>query len=375
MRRATLGVVLSASACALLACVPTRTAPIDLYRADTKVVRFALKNPRSTICPGQPVALDVELDALVDGELLHLKQHRYDLDDWIFEPRQLHLTSAQGSFGDDGKFYPSPDVTVSAQTGFVIFLRAPHGPAFSVRFPPAYECTASLGGAGRSGAPGAAGEDAIAADKDVDVASGDDPLGAARGKMGQNGGPGSEGPRFSVYITWVRTPDYTRLLAARSFGAVQTLTLVAPGTPLVVRASGGEGGAGGRGGQGGTGLARSSSRRSVVFAPGGRGGTGGSGGTGGAGGEIDVFIDERFDELERMVVADVDGGAGGPGGPPGKGGEPGRAGNSGRRSETSQRGDPGASGVDGKRGPAGRARFARADVRARFAGLGALVPY
>jgi len=369
-------VPLALIACALVACVPTRTAPIDLYRADTKVIRFALKNPRSTICPGEPVAMDVELDAVVDGDILHLKQHRFDLDDYIFEPRQLHLSSPQGFFAENGAFYPNPDVTASVQTGFTFFVRAPHGPAFSVRFPPSYECTALLGGAGRFGVPGADGDDAITSETNDDVVAGDDPHAAAKGHAAQHGGPGGDGPRFEVFVTWVRTPDYTKLLAARSLGDVQTITLVAPGTPLVIRARGGQGGPGGRGGEGGSSVAigRGGKGR-TVYGAGGRGGTGGAGGSGGTGGEIEVYLDERFDDLERLVVADVEGGAGGPGGQPGRGGDGGRAADFRSGGEGSFRGAPGASGADGPRGKAGLARLARADVRARFEGLGAVVPY
>ena len=283
----------------------------------------------------------------------------------MFHTRQLHLSSAQGSFDQDGVFHPSPDVTVSAQAGFVIFMRAPHGPSFSVRFPPAYECTAQLEAAGRHGAPGLSGDDATMADRDEERGAGTHPLAAATGGPGQAGGPGGGGPRFEVYVTWVRTPDYTKLLAARSLGDVQTLTLAAPGTPLEVLALGGRGGAGGRGGQGGTGLG----------AGGGMGGRGGLGGSGGAGGEVDIYIDERFDDLERMVVANVDGGPGGPGGMPGAGGEADRVGAGAPRSRESSRGVPGANGGDGRRGPSGVARIARADVRERFAGLGAIVPF
>lgn len=377
MHRAGSGLVVAALAmCVAAGCVPTRTAPVDLYRADTKVIRFALKNPRSAICPGEPVALDVELDAVVGGEVLHLKQRRFDLDDHIFEPRQLHLSSPQGFFGENGSFYPNPDVAASAQTGFVFHVRAPHGPAFAVRFPPSYECTATLGAAGRYGVSGGNGLDAISVDPVIDLARGDDHNAASTGHRAQDGGEGGRGPRFAVYVTWVRTPDYTKLLAARSFGDVQRITLVAPGTPLLVRALGGQGGAGGRGGQGGAGVPLRATRQGMVYGPGGRGGTGGTGGDGGAGGDVDVFIDERFDDLQRMVVAQVDGGPGGPGGQAGRGGEGGRGSNFKRGSEGSlQSGPPGAPGVDGKRGRSGSARIARADVRERFDGLGAVVPY
>ena len=353
------------------ACVNT-TAPIDLYRADTKVIRLALKNPRSAICPGEPVPLDVELDVVVGSDLLHLKQRRFDLDDRIFEPRQLHLSSAQGFFGENGSFYPDPDVTKSVQTGFVLFVRAPHGPAFAVRFPPSYECTAAIGAAGRYGAPGRDGEDAIAVDPNAV-----EPDAAARGHTAQEGGAGGEGPHFSVYVTWVRTPDYTKLLAARSFGDVQRITLVAPGTPLDIHARGGRGGAGGRGGQGGRGLLKGTSTDGrAIYGDGATGGTGGTGGVGGTGGDVDIYVDERFDDLERMFNADTSGGEGGQGGQPGRGGDGGRPNDFKRGMEGSvTQGAPGAPGINGKRGRPGRVRTARADVRAQFEGLGAIVPY
>ncbi|MBX3192476.1 MAG: hypothetical protein KF819_36130 [Labilithrix sp.] len=359
--------------CAVGGCVPMRTAPVDLYRADTRVVRLALKNPRSAICPGQPLDLDVELDAVVDGEMRHLVQRRYDLDDAIFDLRQLHLSSPQGFFGENGAYYPSPDVTVSAQTGFVIYARAPHGPAFSVRFPPAYECTATIGAPGRYGAPALDGDDAIAAERNHEIDEGQDDVSpAAAGHAGQEGGPGGKGPDLTVYVTWVRTPDYTKLLAARSLGDLDRVTLVAPGTTLKVLARGGQGGAGGRGGQGARGLPGDRRDGRYVYGRGGRGEAGGEGGEGGAGGNVEIVVDDRFDDLERMVVADVRGGEGGPGGLPGKGGEGGWAA---FREGGSLRGAPGPSGPNGKPGRAGSARLVRASVQDRFEGMGPIVPY
>ena len=109
-----------------------------------------------------------------------------------------------------------------------------------------------------------------------------------------------------MFVTWVETADYAKLLASRAEGDIDMLTLVAPGYPLNVIAIGGTGGDGGQGPRG---------MRA------GGGGTGGDGGSGGAGGGVDVIVDERFAELEGYVNIDVQGGAGGRAGPPGPGGD------------------------------------------------------
>ncbi len=259
-------------------------------------MRLGLAGPRAAICPGEPVKLDVVLDVVdEDGETMKLVPHRRTFEDAIFDVRQLRVSSPQGFFDGDGVFYPKPDVAASVQTGFVLYARAPHGPSFSVRFPPAYECTASIG---------------------------------------RDGPTGGEGPRFEVFVTWVKTPDYTKLLAARAFGEVDAITLVAPGTPLVARACGGRGAAG---------------------VP------GGDGGDGGAGGDVTIVVDDRFDDLERMVTADVRGGDGGP---------------AGYDELLARTQTEGIRGRPGKHGPRGKASIVRGrDVRSRFEGLGAIVAW
>lgn len=286
-----------------VACVPAPRAPVDLERVEPRAIRFGLASPRAVVCPGQPVKLDVVIDAVDDeGDPLKLVPHRRTFEDTIFDVRQLRVSSPQGFFDGDGTFYPDPDVTASVHTGFVLYARAPHGPTFSVRFPPSYECTRAIGRDGSHGDPA--------------------------------GGRGAKGPKFSVFVTWVRTPDYDKLLAARAVGEIDALTLVAPGTPLVARARGGRGGAG---------------------AP------GHDGGDGGDGGDVIVVLDDRFDDLDRMVTGDVGGGDGGPGG----------------YDELGARIDPeGTRGREGRRGAPGTFTVARgADVRARFERLGAIVPY
>ena len=275
---------------AFVACVPAPRAPVDLETVQAQAVRFGLAGPRATICPGEPVKLDVLIDALDEGgDRVLLRPHRREIDDRIFDPRQLKVSSPQGFFDGDGTFYPNADVTESVQTGFVLYSRAPNGPAFSVRFPPSYECTA---------------------------------------RIGKDGGPGGRGPSFHVFVTWARTPDYTKVLAARAFGEYEGITLVAPGTPLVARSRGGRGEYGG--------------------------------GLGGDGGDVVVVTDERFDDLDRLVTADVRGGEGGPGW---------------YDEIEAARGQEGFRGQPGVRGVHGTASFERGSVRGRFDNLGAIVPY
>jgi hypothetical protein len=366
LRRAALVAILACAGGG--ACVPAPRGPIDLTRVEARVVHFGLKSPRSAICPGEPVALDVMLDVVDPGDHdakpRRLVPHRHEIDDAIFDVRQLQLSSPNGTFDTAGVFHPNDDVQASVHTGFVLYARAPHGPAFSVRFPPSYECTANIGASGRPGADGHDGEDALFVDRDEDVlAPGVAQGGPAIGRPGQPGGEGAEGPRLTVFVTWVRTPDYTKLLAARAAGDVDRLTLVAPGTPLEIIARGGHGGAGGRGGQGATGMDASG---------GGRGGTGGIGGEGGKGGSVHVVLDERFEDLERYVVTDVRGGSGGAGGMPGRGGQ-GTRGDRIGSARMGAEGPAGANGPTGRAGPFGRASIVRGDVHARFENLGAIV--
>ena len=69
------------------ACVPAPRAPIDLQHVEARVVYFGLNGPRSTVCPGEPVAMDISLDATVDGSEVRLVKHRFEIDDYIFDMR------------------------------------------------------------------------------------------------------------------------------------------------------------------------------------------------------------------------------------------------------------------------------------------------
>ena len=44
--------------------MPAPRAPVDLETVQARAVRFGLAGPRATICPGEPVKLDVLIDAL-----------------------------------------------------------------------------------------------------------------------------------------------------------------------------------------------------------------------------------------------------------------------------------------------------------------------
>lgn len=354
-------------------CVPAPRGAIDLHRAETRRINLALESARSTICPGEAVGLDVTLDVVVDGEdeLTRLVPKRHVIDDYLFDVHQLHLSSPQGAFDREGLFHPDADAMTSVRTGFVFFARPPRGPALSVRYPPTYECGGIVGTDGARGSEGRVGDEGV---------SGATPNLSLHGGPGGRGGEGARGPRINVALTWVRTPDYTKLLAARAEGegvVGSGLSLVAPGGSLRIQARGGPGGRGGRGGEGTRGWSDGE--------PGGIGGQGGAGGDGGPGGEVEVLLDDRFaDELETLVVIDVRGGAAGEGGLGGLGGPgaEGRPVRNGRgrvvaREPAGAPGPEGARGSIGRDGPGGASHVSAAPsaaVLARFQGLGAIVP-
>lgn len=360
---------------ALAGCGWSPRGPIDLQRVETRAVHFGLKSPRSAICPGEPVGLQVFLDVADPGSRgpsRRLVPERFDLDDAIFDLRQLHLSSPNGTFDREGTFHPSDDVTATAQSGFVMYARAPHGPAFSVRFPPSYECQRRIGRPGENGLAGSPGDDALYGDGDESRATKKARAArAASGRIGGAGGPGGTGPTMTVYVTWVRTTDYTRLLAARATGDDNRITLAAPGTPIEVLARGGEGGSGGRGGTGAT--------AASDWEHGGPGGQGGEGGEGGNGGSVDVILDERFDDLATAVSVDASGGQGGAGGGPGQGGRS-IAGEYAARHGTGYAerdgvvAPGGAPGRQGRPGGDGLVSVRRGQVAFRFQNLGAIVP-
>ncbi len=225
--------------------------------------------------------------------------------------RQLHVSSSQGTFDQRGSLPSEPRRHRSVQTGFVLYARAPRGPAFAVRFPPSYECTAGLGESGRDGVAGTSWS-RRSRERPVEDIGSSRHLPAAGGRQGGAGGIGAPGPRFSVYVTWVRTPDYTKLLAARSEGDVDRVVLVAPGTPLSILARGGSGGRGGIGGDGAKALGAS--------LPGGVGGRRRSRWTRRIGWRSRCLLRRTLRDIERMIVTDVRGGDGGAGGTGGDGG-------------------------------------------------------
>ncbi len=329
---------------------------MDLRDAEVKEIRFALRHPRSAICPGEPVPLDVAMDVqLRDGDRMTVAQRRVDLDEPIFSLDQLNLSSPQGRF-EDGVFLPDPDARTSIGTGFVFYARAPRGPAFAIRFPPYYECGGKIGGAGIAGRPGSNESEPNPGNGDAF----DEAITGPRSSASIEGVDGGHGPKLTVFVTWVETPDYTKVLAGRAEGDIDMLTLVAPGYPLNVIAVGGSGG---DGGQGSCGLSARG------------GGTGGVGGKGGDGGVVDVIVDERFADLEGYVNVDVRGGAGGRAGPGGPGGareivrKRTRKGQLGDYVPVGTSGPPGFPGTRGARGAAGTFTLRSGAVRTKFEGL------
>lgn len=370
MSRSRLATVAALLSALLGACAPSPRAPADLRVTDARVVRFGLGTGVGAICPGSAVPIELQLEARVDGHDVTLFRHRRDLDDRVFDLAQVHLSSPQGTFDRDGVFHASPDVLATAQSGYVLHVRVPNGPAFAVRYPPSYACGSPFGKEGSQGVEGQAGTDAVLGEAEGHVTADGTGL-AGGGRPGNPGGPGGTGPKMTVFVTWVSSPDYTRLLAARSVGDAGGLTLVEPGTTLSVVARGGPGGRGGRGGRGAAAFA--------VEQAGAPGGAGGRGGPGGVGGEVELVLDERFPELERWVRADVSGGVGGEGGLGGQGGGPlGRLAAGDRRGaahyDYGQPGPTGMNGGSGAPGASGKVSIVRRDVRALFEGLGPIVP-
>jgi hypothetical protein len=259
-------------------------------------------------------------------------------------------------------FVPDADARTSLGSGFVIYARAPRGPAFSIRFPPYYECGGRIGGRGVAGRSGI--DEAEANPENPARAVLDETIGGAPSSPSIDGGRGGRGPRLSVFVTWVMTADYTKVLAGRAEGDIDMLTLVAPGYPLNVIAQGGRGGDGGRGTRG--------------TSDGGRGGTGGKGGRGGDGGVVDVVLDERFADLEGYVNVDVRGGEGGAAGNGGPGGDREivktrrHKGRDEQYVQVGTSGPPGVAGVMGQRGEEGSFRVHAGSVREKFEGVAGL---
>lgn len=319
---------------------------------------FALRSARSAICPGEPVKLDISMDVATDSGEVRLVQRRQEMDDRLFDPAQLELSSPQGTF-EDGTFFPDRDARRSLGTGFVFYARPPHGPAVAIRFPPYYECGGQVGA---EGAPGLQGIDLGAPRVGARYPLTDPAIVGPETSGSIDGGDGGRGPSFVVYVTWVRTADYTKLLAGRATGEVDMLGLAAPGYPLQIFATGGRGGLGGRGGEGDVAAV---------------GGVGGAGGRGGDGGHVEVVIDERFPELEQYIAVDVSGGPGGGAGNGGPGGRPQLVERFHKRNGHSMglvfqgpSGPRGPGGTVGGPGREGSAVIRRGDVRDRFVGLG-----
>jgi hypothetical protein len=346
--------------------------PVDLRAARVTAVELAPASGVPRICPGTDVPLTLEVEAVLPGDdrARHFYAQRRFYDDWVFDPREMHVTSPDGLVGDDLVLHTSADPLISATHGFLVNVRAPgSGPSFGLRYMPSYDCVKSLGHQGQGGQRGHDGDHGLSAMSEE---------GGQVGETGSSGGGGGAGPTVTMFATYVSTPYYPKLLAVVAEDGPEAFALANPGASLVLEARGGAGGEGGRGGTGGNGLVRATcsqhGRRGGCTAwhsylPG-RGGLGGEGGEGGAGGQLVLHVDARFPEIAHAVVLDVDGGDGGPGGRGGDGGEPGYsyAYSPGASDHESAHGPAGAPGIQGRQGPPGTATIVYDDVRPRFDG-------
>lgn len=350
--------------------IPPR-GPVDLREARITAVELAPASGDPRICPGTDVPFTLDVDAVLPGETreLRLRAQRRFYDDWLFDPREMHVTSPDGVVGDDLVLHTSVNPLISATHGFLLNVRSPSGPSFGLRYMPSYDCVKSLGHQGRGGPRGCDGDHGRSAMTED---------GGQVGETGSTGGGGGAGPTVTMFATYVRTPYYPKLLAVVAEDGPEAFALANPGASLVLEARGGAGGEGGRGGDGGNGVVRATciehGRRGKCstwhsYLPG-RGGFGGEGGTGGAGGQLVLHVDARFPDIAHAVVVDVNGGDGGPGGSGGEGGDPGYsyAYSPGASDHESSQGPAGAPGVQGKQGPHGTATIVYDDVRPRFDG-------
>ena len=371
-RRRALGLLIALAPLMMVACRIAPRGPVDLRDAHVVQVYLGAKGARQSFCPGEAAPLDVVIDAVLPGDdrTTRFHTHREDLWDWLFDPVTLRMASAQGSIDEEAIFHASRDPLVSAN-GYLIDLHT-SGPAFGLRFPPSYECVTTFGSTGRIGESGRDGERG--------PWTVDEPM---AGQTGGDGGAGGPGPSFRVFVTWVRTPYYPKLLAAVAEAGFDGVALAPPDRALTITARGGDGGAGGRGGPGAPGQyecrwnrrkkEHSACLPTVDLKPG-FGGTGGAGGEGGTGGELEVHVDRRYPEIAERLALDVRGGAGGIGGRGGAGGNNAVSSQYAMKSEESEFGTPGRAGANGAAGANGTSRIVFDDIAPVFARVKTIEP-
>jgi hypothetical protein len=115
------GCALLLSACASFA----PRGPVDLHEYHVVATSIAAKRARQSVCPGEDVPLELTVDAIAPGDdhPQRMHTHREALDDWIFDPRAMHLTSNAGTIDDDAILHANADPLASVTTGFVVDVR------------------------------------------------------------------------------------------------------------------------------------------------------------------------------------------------------------------------------------------------------------
>lgn len=347
---------------------------VDLEKADVRAMGVDIRKAQKTICPRERVQMAVFADVVLQG-----KEGLRKFETWEGGPNanrngkldfaDFAFASDAGSFDPDGWFTPHPSLLATAAREMEIttaYRRRPDKFTFKTSYKPDYDCIKEQGKDGPpgiAGAPGSAGTRGTAGSTGATTTSyqpASTPGGMSHtttqqgpGGNGGNGGPGGPGsngtnggagPRFAVWVTFVKTPFYDKLVAAVIEGDVTDVLLFPPETVLQLHANGGRGGAGGPGGKGGEGGPGGSGNPPGSPGQKGADGRGGNGGNGGAGGSIEITFDARFAaELRAVLNAQANGGAPGPGGAGG--------------------------GISGQLGAPGRVERLEGDVRERFAGF------
>ncbi|MDI1443680.1 hypothetical protein [Polyangium sp. 6x1] len=181
----------------------------------------------------------------------------------------------------------------------------------------------------------------------------------AKGRVGEQGGPG---PELTISITTLSTPFYPDAALIRIDWPGNRAYVISPSSdkPVRITSVGGEGGRGREGVSGIPGKDGVDAKEECIdgtdATDGTNGGPGGRGGDGGPGGLIKVILDDaNADKLKgRLLLLSV-GGQGGDRGPGGDGGRGGKGGNAGpvRAGDPECKPKDGKNGALGKFGPAG----------------------
>lgn len=359
---------------------------VDLEGADVRSMGVDLRKEEKTICPRERVQMAVFAEVVLKGESQVSKLETWagtgqenrngklDFSDFAFH-------SDAGTFDENGWFSPTSDLTKTAGREIqidTVYRRRPDKFTFKTGYKPDYRCIHSGGAsgeAGPAGEAGAAGQTGESGSSGSSTSAGSAGRDGGAGGQGAPGGTGRAGPKLTAFATLVKTPFYEKLLAVRLEGGANDFLLFHPEGKLVIAARGGDGGPGGAGGRGGDGGSGGGGNPPGSGGHGGAGGNGGNGGSGGPGGSIELYFDERFPEIGKLIELATAGGSAGLGGSAGTGGSAGRAGSTFGGTVSASDGKAGASGAAGAQGspgPAGTELRRAARVADKFDGQASL---